>query len=101
VIDTIKAVFTYVTALTIIVGGGAFLYQTYADPNAQTVGIIAIVSGFIGAAIQFVFGSEIQTRTAKQSEAASASGAQQATTPYPAATQNGTPLDPYSGGAQG
>jgi dihydrofolate reductase len=69
-VDTVKATFTYLTAYTIIVGGGAFLYQTYADPRATEVGIIAIVSGFIGAAIQFVFGQEIQSRTAHQAAAA-------------------------------
>jgi len=98
-VDTIKAFFTYLTAYTIIVGGGLFLFHVYADPVATTVGIIAIVSGFIGAAIQFVFGQEIQSRTAHQAAAATA-----AAQPTVTATAGPTPsvtTSPASDAGQG
>lgn len=63
-IDTIRAVATYAIALVVVVGGGAIIYGLHADPSSRD--IIAITAGFIGAAIQFVFGQEVQTRTARQ-----------------------------------
>jgi hypothetical protein len=36
---------------------------------------VAIVAGFMGAALTFLFSSETQTRTARQTNTASASGA--------------------------
>lgn len=71
--DTIRLVFTYTIALVIVVGGGLFLYETRAQPDAASTQLV--VSGFIGAAIAFVFGQETATRTARQSTAASVSGA--------------------------
>jgi len=67
-IDTIRALFTYISALVILIGGGALLFATYADPQANS--LLVMVGGFIGAAIQFLFGQEIATRTARQSTAA-------------------------------
>jgi peptidoglycan/LPS O-acetylase OafA/YrhL len=72
-VDTIKAVFTYVIAAFIVVGGFLVLYTTRLDPpesNSQNVALV--VSGFIGSAITFVFGSEVQTRTARQAAASTA-----------------------------
>ncbi len=54
--DTLKLLFTYTIAMTVIVGGGAMLYFTN-DSQLQLV-----ISGFIGSAITFVFSQE----TAKQ-----------------------------------
>lgn len=71
--DTIRAVFTYLIALVIVLGGGVFLFLTRAEPDAQ--GTALVISGFIGAAIAFVFGQETQTRTARQSTASSTNGA--------------------------
>jgi len=82
-IDTIKAVFTYAIAAFIVVGGFLVLFTTRLDPpesNSQNVALV--VSGFIGSAITFVFGSEVQTRTARQAAASTAANtaAQVATT---------------------
>lgn len=72
-VDTIRALFTYATALVIIVGGGAVIFVARADPASADV--VAIVSGFMGAALTFLFSSETQTRTARQTQTASESGA--------------------------
>ena len=71
--DTIKLIFTYTIALVIVVGGGAFLFVTRVEPDAQSTQLV--VSGFIGAAIAFVFGQETATRSARSTQAASVSGA--------------------------
>ncbi len=62
-IDTIKVVFTYGLAGLIIVGGFLFMFFI-ADNDAR----IPIITGFIGAALQFVFNRETQTQTARQVE---------------------------------
>ena len=58
--DTIRAVAAYVIALVVVVGGFLFLYNT--TETADKV----VVAGFVGSALTFVFGSEVQTRTARQ-----------------------------------
>jgi hypothetical protein len=72
-VDTIRAVFTYSTALLIVVGGGLIIYVSRSEPAAADV--VAIVAGFMGAALTFLFSSETQTRTARQTNTASAAGA--------------------------
>jgi hypothetical protein len=67
-IDTLRALFTYIAALIILIGGGFILYATYADDRSAN--LLVMVGGFMGAAIQFLFGQEIATRTARQSTAA-------------------------------
>jgi hypothetical protein len=74
-IDTIRAIFTYTTALIIVVGGGAIIYVSRAE--AGSADVVAIVAGFMGAALTFLFSSETQTRTARQTNTASATGALQ------------------------
>lgn len=59
-IDTIKALFTYATALVVVAGGLAIIF--FHDDSEVRV----ITAGFVGAALQFLFGQEIQTRTARQ-----------------------------------
>jgi hypothetical protein len=72
-VDTIRAVFTYAIA-TIVVGGGMYvIYATRAEPNASDT--IAIIAGFVGAALSFVFSTEVQTRTARQTTTAAVQGA--------------------------
>jgi hypothetical protein len=61
VIDTIRAVATYVIALVVVVGG----FLIIRDPNAAIADKV-VVAGFVGSALTFVFGSEVQTRTARQ-----------------------------------
>ena len=66
--DTIKLIFSYSIALVVVLGGGYILFATYNDPGADNLQLV--ISGFIGAALTFVFGSEIQTRTARLQERA-------------------------------
>lgn len=85
-VDTIRAIFTYVTALIVVLGGGAIIYLSRGDPSSSDV--VAIVAGFVGAALSFLFGAEVQTRTARQSATATAVGAATST---PVTNGNGGP----------
>jgi uncharacterized membrane protein YqiK len=69
-IDTLRAIFTYLIALVVVIGGGLFLFLTRAEPAAQTQAVV--IAGFMGSALTFVFGSEVQTRTARQAAASTA-----------------------------
>ncbi len=69
-IDTIRALFTYTLAILVVVGGGALLFATRGDASADDLRVM--VAGFIGSALTFAFGSEVQTRTARQAAAATA-----------------------------
>jgi hypothetical protein len=74
-IDTLRAAFTYLTALVVIVGGGLMLFASRLDPaesNSQNLSLV--LAGFIGAAIQFVFNKETATASGRQSERAFAQG---------------------------
>jgi len=66
-IDTLRAVFTYVTALLVVLGGGAILFATRLDPSTSDLRVV--VAGFIGSSLTFVYGQEVQTRTARQAAA--------------------------------
>jgi hypothetical protein len=73
--DTIKIVYTYSIATLVIVGGIVFLYFSRNDPSeSNTAALIPLISGFVGAAIQFVFNRETQTSTARQVERSVAAG---------------------------
>lgn len=72
VIDTIRALFTYATAMLIGVGGLWAVVTQPMAPDTKT-----IVGAFIGSALTFLFGQEVQTRTARQANTASALGASQ------------------------
>jgi hypothetical protein len=80
-VETVKALFTYLIALVIIIGGGFMLFYTRLDPpesNSQNLALV--IAGFIGAATQFVFNRETQIQTAHQSERATAAGVASTTT---------------------
>ena len=72
-IDTIRMTFTYVIAAIIVVGGGLGIWLSRNDPAATDT--VAILSGFVGAALTFVFQQETQTRTARQTNTAQQAGA--------------------------
>ena len=66
-IDTIKVLYTYTIASILIVGGLVFLYFSRNDPpGGQAATLVPVVTGFIGAAVQFVFNRETQANTAAQ-----------------------------------
>lgn len=91
--DSIRMAFTYLIALVIVIGGGAFLFMTRAEPDSQ--GTSLVIAGFIGAAITFVFGQEGAVRAARQTTAASVSGATLHANGL--ATTGGGPLPPTDG----
>ena len=68
--DTIRALYTYTIAAMVIAGGGVMLYLTRNEANVEDLRIIG--AGFIGSAMTFVFGQEVQTRTARQAATATA-----------------------------
>lgn len=70
--DVIQTAFTYLTAYTIVVAGFIFLYAVRSDQSAQ--GTVAIVAGFIGAAITFLFSSATATRATAAAAASTAVG---------------------------
>lgn len=72
-VDTIRAVFTYIIALLVVVGGGFVIFFSRNDPSSTDT--VAIMAGFVGSALTFVFGSEVQTRTARQTNTANLQGA--------------------------
>ena len=68
-IDTMKVIYTYSIATILVVGGILFLYFSRNDPpGGQAATLVPVVTGFIGAAVQFVFNRETQTSTARQVE---------------------------------
>lgn len=74
--DNIKLIFTYAIAGILVVGGLLMLFATRLDPPETDIqGLRLLLSGFIGAAIQFVFNRDTQTATARQVERNYATGA--------------------------
>lgn len=70
-IDTIRAIFTYSTAMVISIGGlAALVLVPTMSPDTKT-----IVGAFIGGALTFLWGQEVQTRTARQTNTAQQAGA--------------------------
>ncbi len=72
-VDTIRALFTYAIATVIVLGGGAMLFVSRGDPNVADLQVV--IAGFIGSTLTFVFGSEVQTRTARQAASQAATTA--------------------------
>lgn len=69
--DAIKLWFTYITALVMVVGGGAMLWFSRLDPpDTGSSQLQLVVAGFIGGAVQFLFNRETQTSTARMTERA-------------------------------
>lgn len=64
--DTIKALATYATAFSIVVGGLVVLYLTRAEPTSTQLQVI--VAGFIGSATTFLFVQENSTRASRSAE---------------------------------
>lgn len=73
--DTIKLWFTYITALLIVIGGGAMLWFSRLDPtDSASTQLQLVVAGFVGAATQFLFNRETQTSTTRATERSIAQG---------------------------
>jgi hypothetical protein len=69
-IDTIRAIFTYSIAAVVVIGGGIMLFVSRTDSGIDDLRVV--MAGFIGSALTFVFGQEVQTRTARQAAASTA-----------------------------
>jgi len=69
-IDTIRALFTYSIAAVVVIGGGTMLFVSRTDGGIEDLRVV--MAGFIGSALTFVFGQEVQTRTARQAAASTA-----------------------------
>jgi len=67
-IDTLRAVFTYITVLVVVIGGFLIIFVTRSDSNATDTRLM--IAGFIGSALTFSFSTEVQTRTARQAASA-------------------------------
>lgn len=72
-VDTIRALFTYLIAALIIVGGGVILFLTRTE--AASADLRVLVAGMMGAAITFVFQQEGHTRASRASVTAHREGA--------------------------
>jgi len=72
-IDTIRALVIYALVLIVVVGGGAMLYAIRLDPATSGSATLSLaIVGMIGSALQFAWGQEVQTRTARQAAASTA-----------------------------
>lgn len=70
--DSIKALFTYLIAFTVVVGGFAVIYFTKSDAAAAEIRLL--IGGFIGSALTFVFVQENSTRASRSAERQFAQG---------------------------
>lgn len=66
-VDTIRALFTYLTAFIVAIGGMVLIFLSRTDPAAADFRVVA--GSFVGGALTFLFGSEVATRTARQATA--------------------------------
>ena len=71
--DTAKLYFTYALATIVVLGGGAFLFLTLGQPDAESTRLV--ISGFMGSAITFVFGQESAKAATRAAQSSAASGA--------------------------
>lgn len=61
-VENIKTLFTYLTALVLIVGSLAIIYLTRAEANGQEIRLL--LAGFVGAATQFLFSERVAASAA-------------------------------------
>lgn len=86
--ELIRTVLGYLFAFTVFLFGGFFFYTGYLDPNApllppEAEAFTVALVGFMGMALQWVFGSATQAATARQAASATQSGVDAALTPVP------------------
>lgn len=63
-VDTIRALAAYGIAAAVTFAGLAIIYLTRDEPAASDLRVL--IAGFIGSSLTFVYGQEVQTRTARQ-----------------------------------
>jgi hypothetical protein len=67
-LDFLKLLFSYGTALLVVAGGMYILYITRSEPTADNLQLV--ISGFIGAALTWLFGETTRSSTARQTSRA-------------------------------
>ena len=72
-LETLKAFVTYGIASFIVIAGMGAIFALRGSAEASDT--VAIIAGFVGSAVTFLFNQEVQTRTARQSQTATAQGA--------------------------
>jgi len=77
--DTIKAFFTYFTALAVVLGGIMVIYLSRADESSSQIQLL--IGGFIGSALTFLFVQENSTRSQRASERQFAQGSASSSPP--------------------
>ena len=81
--DTLKTVFTYLTAYSLVVGGLLIIYLTRSDAAAQEIRLL--IAGFVGAATTFLFSERVAASAiASQPTVTTSAGPPQVTTITPA-----------------
>ncbi len=69
-IDVIKTYFTYGVCAFVVVGGFGFLFAVKNDATVANGAAALAVVGFVGMALQFLFGQVVQSQTAHQTNVA-------------------------------
>lgn len=86
--DGIKLIFTYTIVVAVLFGT---FYALILSPYTVADDVKLWLTGAAGSALTFVFGEQVSMRTARQSEASSASGAAQALSTPTITTTSGPP----------
>lgn len=97
--ELLRTVLGYIFAFTVFLFGGWFFWTGYLDPNAlalpqEAEAFTVALVGFMGMALQWVFGTATQAATAKQTATATESGVTAALTPVPGPTITATGGNP-------
>jgi hypothetical protein len=72
-VETVRALFTYIIAGMVVVGGFVIIFFTREEAAASEIRLL--IAGFIGSALTFAFGAEVQSRTAHQAATATQASA--------------------------
>ena len=83
--DTIKLIVTYGTAVIVIVGGGLMLWGSRLE---EATDFALVLAGFIGAAVNFLFGQESATRATRAAQRTAAAATTAAAESTAAATES-------------
>lgn len=61
--DTVKLLASVLTAVVMAIGGSLLLVFVFMQPSIEgRDGLVALLGGFIGAAVQFLYGTNAQTQ---------------------------------------
>lgn len=90
--DTLKTIFTYLTAYSLVVGGLIIIYLTRLDPAATEIRLL--IAGFVGAATTFLFSERVAAAAVShQPTVTTTPGPPAITTVTPSGGEASTPND--------